>query len=419
MARPTRRRRVTAEPQQMIALLPVAVQRLRDGGHHARRGRRAPCLLETGVVVDGDPGEHRDLLAAQTGGAATGTRGQPRIDRTQLLASAAQEVGKSPAIDHRPSCSVRGALSRDGRSPDAPGLVPSARDLQAVGHDHHRKHHFSHSSRSSRSTAFGTTTRRLGATGPSVSSPGLGAMSLSGVYGPTDDAESLRVLHAYLDAGGTLLDTADFYGAGHNEMLIGRALRERSREDAVLSVKFGATIAPSGMPVGFDGRPEHVATSLAYSLRRLDVDHVDVYRPARLDPEVPIEETVGAIQEQVDAGYVRHIGLSEVGADTIRRAAAVAPISDLQIEYSLLTREIETNGILDACRELGISVTAYGVLAKGLVAGRSGGSRDMFPPVPGREPRAQPGAARADPGDRRREGRLHGTARDRLGRGPR
>lgn len=204
-------------------------------------------------------------------------------------------------------------------------------------------------------------------------------MSLSGVYGPTDDAESLRVLHAYLDAGGTLLDTADFYGAGHNEMLIGRALRERSREDAVLSVKFGATIAPSGMPVGFDGRPEHVATSLAYSLRRLDVDHVDVYRPARLDPEVPIEETVGAIQEQVDAGYVRHIGLSEVGADTIRRAAAVAPISDLQIEYSLLTREIETNGILDACRELGISVTAYGVLAKGLVAGRSGGSRDMFP----------------------------------------
>lgn len=204
-------------------------------------------------------------------------------------------------------------------------------------------------------------------------------MSLSGVYGPTDDAESLRVLHAYLDAGGTLLDTADFYGAGHNEMLIGRALRERSREDAVLSVKFGATIAPSGMPVGFDGRPEHVATSLAYSLRRLNVDHVDVYRPARLDPEVPIEETVGAIQEQVDAGYVRHIGLSEVGADTIRRAAAVAPISDLQIEYSLLTREIETNGILDACRELGISVTAYGVLAKGLVAGRSGGSRDMFP----------------------------------------
>lgn len=222
-------------------------------------------------------------------------------------------------------------------------------------------------------------TRRLGATGPTVSSPGLGAMSLSGAYGPTDDAESLRVIHAYLDAGGTLIDTGDFYGAGHNEMLIGRALQERSREDAVLSVKFGATITPTGMPLGFNGRPENVATSLAYSLRRLGVDHVDVYRPARLDPDVPIEETIGAIQEQVEAGYVRHIGLSEVGAETIRRAAAVAPISDLQIEYSLLTREIETNGILEACRELGIGVTAYGVLAKGLVAGRSGGSREMFP----------------------------------------
>ncbi|WP_193115973.1 aldo/keto reductase [Brachybacterium tyrofermentans] len=223
------------------------------------------------------------------------------------------------------------------------------------------------------------TTRRLGATGPTVTSPGLGAMSLSGAYGPTDDAESLRVLHAYLDAGGTLLDTGDFYGAGHNEMLIGRALQERSREDAVLSVKFGATITSTGMPRGFNGRPENVATSLAYSLRRLGVDHLDVYRPARLDPEVPIEETIGAIQAQVEAGYVRHIGLSEVGPETIRRAAAVAPISDLQIEYSLLTREIETNGILETCRELGIGVTAYGVLAKGLVAGRSGGSREIFP----------------------------------------
>ena len=229
------------------------------------------------------------------------------------------------------------------------------------------------------STDPSPTTRRLGATGPTVSSPGLGAMSLSGAYGPTDDAESLRVLHAYLDAGGTLIDTGDFYGAGHNEMLIGRALRERSREDAVLSVKFGATIAPTSMPLGFNGRPENVATSLAYSLRRLGVDHLDVYRPARLDPEVPIEETVGAIQEQFEAGYVRHIGLSEVGAETIRRAATVAPISDLQIEYSLLTREIETNGILETCRELGIGVTAYGVLVKGMVAGRSGGSREMFP----------------------------------------
>lgn len=221
--------------------------------------------------------------------------------------------------------------------------------------------------------------RRLGTTGPTVSSPGLGAMSLSGAYGPVDDDESLRVLHAYLDAGGTFVDTGDFYGAGHNEMLIGRALRERSREDVVLSVKFGATLSPTGMPLGFDGRPEHVATSLAYTLRRLGVDHVDVYRPARLDPDVPIEETVGAIQEQVDAGYVRHIGLSEVGSGTIRRAAATAPISDLQIEYSLLSRGIEANGILETCRELGIGVSAYGVLVKGLVAGRAGGAREVFP----------------------------------------
>ena len=223
------------------------------------------------------------------------------------------------------------------------------------------------------------TTRRLGTTGPIVASPGLGAMSLSGVYGPTDDAESLRVLHAYLDAGGTLIDTGDFYGAGHNEMLIGRALRERSRDDAVLSVKFGATVTPEGMPAGFDTRPEHVKSSLAYSLRRLGVDHLDIYRPARLDPEVPIEETIGAVQELVEAGYVRHIGLSEVGPATIRRAAAIAPISDLQIEYSLLTRDIEDSGILATCRELGIGMTAYGVLAHGLVAGRTGGARQAFP----------------------------------------
>ncbi|MBP2384021.1 aldo/keto reductase [Brachybacterium sacelli] len=228
-------------------------------------------------------------------------------------------------------------------------------------------------------TTYRPTTRRLGDTGPTVTSPGLGAMSLAGVYGPTDDAESVRALHAFLDAGSTLIDTGDFYGAGHSELLIGRALAERSREDAVLSVKFGATLEPGGMPTGFDARPERVATSLAYSLRRLGTDHVDIYRPARLDPDVPIEETVGAIQEQVEAGYVRHIGLSEVGPETLRRAAALAPISDLQIEYSLLSREIEGNGILATCRELGIGVTAYGVLAKGLVAGRTGGARENFP----------------------------------------
>ncbi|MEI7056279.1 aldo/keto reductase [Nocardioides sp. CCNWLW239] len=211
--------------------------------------------------------------------------------------------------------------------------------------------------------------RQLGKNGPVVTSPALGGMSLSGAYGAVDDEEGVRVIHAYLDAGGTLIDTGDFYGAGHNEMLIARALRERSRDDVVLSVKFGALLTPVGMPAGFDGRPEAVKSSLTYSLQRLGTDHIDIYRPARLDPQVPIEETVGAVQEMVEAGYVRHIGLSEVGAETIRRAAAVAPIADLQIEYSLLSRGIETNGILDICRELGIGITAYSVLGRGLIGG--------------------------------------------------
>ncbi|MFK4086259.1 aldo/keto reductase [Kribbella sp. NPDC020789] len=212
-------------------------------------------------------------------------------------------------------------------------------------------------------------TRQLGRTGPTVTSPGLGTMGLSGAYGQTDDAESIRVIHAYLDAGGTLLDTADYYAAGHNEMLIGRALQERDRDQVVLSAKFGARLVPGRAPDGFDGRPETVRRSLAYSLQRLGTDHVDIYRLARLDPDVPIEETVGAIAELVEAGFVRHIGLSEVSAETIRRAAATAPISDLQIEYSLLSRGIEHNGILDTCRELGIGLTAYGVLARGLIGG--------------------------------------------------
>ncbi|GGR44015.1 aryl-alcohol dehydrogenase-like predicted oxidoreductase [Nocardioides luteus] len=211
--------------------------------------------------------------------------------------------------------------------------------------------------------------RQLGKNGPTVTSPALGGMSLSGAYGRVAEEDGVRVIHAYLDAGGTLIDTGDFYGAGHNEMLIARALRERSRDDVVLSVKFGALLAPTGMMAGFDGRPEAVRSSLTYSLQRLGTDHVDIYRPARLDPQVPIEETVGAIQEMVEAGFVRHIGLSEVSAETIRRAAAVAPISDLQIEYSLLSRGIETNGILDTCRELGIGITAYSVLGRGLIGG--------------------------------------------------
>lgn len=223
-------------------------------------------------------------------------------------------------------------------------------------------------------------TRTLGRTGPAVTSPGLGCMGLSGAYGKTDDDESISVIHSYLDAGGTLLDTGDFYGAGHNEQLIARALSGRNRDDVVLSVKFGALLAPGRRPGGFDGRPAAVRNSLTYSLQRLGTDHVDVYRPARLDRDVPIEDTVGAIAELVEQGHVRHIGLSEVGAQTIRRAAAVAPICDLQIEYSLLSRGIEDE-ILATCRELGIGITAYGVLSRGLIGGSGSidGARAMVP----------------------------------------
>ncbi|MER7454608.1 aldo/keto reductase [Nocardia beijingensis] len=208
---------------------------------------------------------------------------------------------------------------------------------------------------------------RLGATGPTVSRIGLGAMSMSGAYGATDDTESTATIHAALDSGVNLIDTGDFYGAGHNEMLIGKAIAERPREDVVLSVKFGALRGPDGAFVGIDNRPAALRNFLSYSLRRLGVDYIDIYRPARLDPNVPIEDTVGAIGELIEAGYVRHVGLSEVGPETIRRAAAVHPIADLQIEYSLLSRGIEER-ILPVCRELGISVTAYGVLSRGLLS---------------------------------------------------
>ncbi len=211
-------------------------------------------------------------------------------------------------------------------------------------------------------------TRTLGATGPRTSAIGLGCMGMSGLYGPADEAEGIATIHAAIDAGITLLDTGDFYGQGRNELLIARALRDRRREDVLISVKFGALRDPAGGWHGVDARPGAVKNFLGHTLTRLGTDHVDVYRPARLDPAVPVEETVGAIAEMVEAGYVRHIGLSEVGAETIRRAAAVHPIADLQIEYSLISRGIE-DGILPACRELGIGITAYGVLSRGLLSG--------------------------------------------------
>jgi aryl-alcohol dehydrogenase-like predicted oxidoreductase len=201
-------------------------------------------------------------------------------------------------------------------------------------------------------------------------------MGMSGMYGPADEAESIATVHAAVAAGINLLDTGDFYGMGHNEMLIGRALQDLNRDEILISVKFGAQRGPDNAWLGFDARPAAVKTALAYSLKRLGTDHIDVYRPARLDPNVPIEDTVGAIAELVEAGYVRHIGLSEVGPDTIRRAAAIHPICDLQIEYSLISRGIEDR-ILPTCRELGIAITAYGVLSRGLISGHFSADREL------------------------------------------
>jgi aryl-alcohol dehydrogenase-like predicted oxidoreductase len=218
----------------------------------------------------------------------------------------------------------------------------------------------------------------LGKNGPQVSAIGLGCMGMSDLYGPADEVEGIATIHAALDAGITLLDTGDFYGMGHNEMLIRDALRGRKREQVAISVKFGALRDPSGGWNGNDGRPVAVKNFLTYTLRRLGTEYIDIYRPARVDPNVPIEETVGAIADMVKAGYVRHIGLSEAGVDTIRRAAAVHPIADLQIEYALISRGIERE-ILPTCRELGIGITAYGVLSRGLLSGHWSKERTMGP----------------------------------------
>ncbi len=227
-------------------------------------------------------------------------------------------------------------------------------------------------------------TTELGRGGPLVSRVGLGLMGMSGVYGPADQGESTATIRAALDAGVTLLDTGDFYGMGHNELLLRDALRGVDRSSVFIQVKFGGQRDPRGAFIGHDASPVMVKNSLAYSLTRLGTDYVDLYQPARLDPRVPIEDTVGAIAEMIDAGYVRYLGLSEMGPDTIRRAAAVHPVTALQIEYSLMSRGIE-NQILPTVRELGVGVTAYGIMSRGLLSAASaraigaGDPRTRFP----------------------------------------
>ncbi|HEX4227660.1 MAG TPA: aldo/keto reductase [Bryobacteraceae bacterium] len=209
--------------------------------------------------------------------------------------------------------------------------------------------------------------RKLGSNGPVISALSLGCMGMSGMYGPADEAESVATIRAAVDSGINYLDTGDFYGMGHNEMLIGRALKEIPRDEVLIGVKFGALRSPKGDWVGYDARPAAVKNFLAYTLKRLGTDYIDLYQPARVDRMVPIEDTVGAIAEMIQAGYVRHLGLSEASAATIRKAHAVHPVAALQYEYSVITREVESE-LLPTIRELGIALVAYGVLSRGLLS---------------------------------------------------
>jgi pyridoxine 4-dehydrogenase len=223
--------------------------------------------------------------------------------------------------------------------------------------------------------------RTLGKNGPRVSALGLGCMAMSGIYGSTDEAESIATIHAAIDAGINLLDTGDFYGMGHNEMLLREAIDGR-RDQVFVAVKFGALRGPDNGFHGLDLRPAAVKNFLTYSLQRLGTDYIDLYQPCRIDSNTPIEETIGAIADLVKAGYVRHIGISEAGADTVRRAYATHPLAALQIEYAVVTRGIEES-ILPTVRELGMSVTAYGVLSRGLLTGsRPTGARDFRAGLP-------------------------------------
>jgi len=227
---------------------------------------------------------------------------------------------------------------------------------------------------------------QLGRNGPMVSAFGLGCMGMSGGYGPADDKESIATIHAALEAGITMIDTGDFYGMGHNEMLIRDALKGGKRERAFIAVKCGAMRAPDLKYLGDDGRPQAVKNFLSYSLRRLDTDYIDLYQPSRVDPAVPIEDTIGAIAEMVKAGYVRHIGVSEASAQTLRRAHAVHPVAALQIEYSLFSRGIERE-ILPTLRELGIALVAYGVLSGGLISDRAEAAKNAASEIRTRKPR--------------------------------
>jgi aryl-alcohol dehydrogenase-like predicted oxidoreductase len=226
----------------------------------------------------------------------------------------------------------------------------------------------------------------LGRNGPTVSAFGLGCMGMSGIYGPVDDQESDATIHAAMDAGISLLDTGDFYGMGHNEMLIREALKGGKRERAFIMVKCGSLRSPDGKIIGDDARPQSVKNFLSYSLRRLGTDYIDLYQPSRVDPAVPIEDTIGAIADMVKAGYVRHIGLSEASAKTVRRARAVHPIAALQIEYSLFSRGIERD-ILPTLRELGIALVAYGVLSNGLISDRAEAAKTAPSELRTRRPR--------------------------------
>jgi aryl-alcohol dehydrogenase-like predicted oxidoreductase len=227
---------------------------------------------------------------------------------------------------------------------------------------------------------------KLGRNGPTVSAFGLGCMGMSGIYGPVDDQESIATIHAALDAGIALIDTGDFYGMGHNEMLIRDALKAGKRDRAFIMVKCGSLRSPDGKIIGDDARPQSIKNFLSYSLRRLGTDYIDLYQPSRVDPAVPIEDTIGAIADMVKSGYVRHIGVSEASAATVRRAHATHPIAALQIEYSLFSRGIERD-ILPTLRELGIALVAYGVLSNGLISDRAEAAKTAPSELRTRRPR--------------------------------